>query len=107
MCESGEKLLGWRQGLRVFTIGALIIRIRFWGPLYYTYNKEPQKSIGNYLGSHITPISDPYLIDTFFRKPILIIYGPYIGVPPGLGNLPDVRHGSLLTVWAAQGCIVI
>ena len=21
--------------------GALIIRIRFWGPLYYNYNKEP------------------------------------------------------------------
>ena len=24
-------------------IGALIIRIGFWGPLYYKYNKEPQK----------------------------------------------------------------
>ena len=24
-------------------IGALIIRIGFWGPLYYTYNKEPLK----------------------------------------------------------------
>ena len=23
------------------TLGALIIRIGFWGPLYYTYNKEP------------------------------------------------------------------
>ena len=31
-----------------FTIGALIIRIGFWGPLYYNYNKEPQNSIGNY-----------------------------------------------------------
>ena len=26
--------------VQVFTIGALIIRIGFWGPLYYTYNKE-------------------------------------------------------------------
>ena len=25
------------------TIGALIIRLRFWGPLYYNYNKEPPK----------------------------------------------------------------
>ena len=24
-------------------IGALIIRIRIWGPLYYTYTKEPPK----------------------------------------------------------------
>ena len=24
-------------------IGALIIRIGFWGPLYYNYNKEPPK----------------------------------------------------------------
>ena len=24
-------------------VGALIIRIEFWGPLYYTYNKEPPK----------------------------------------------------------------
>ena len=26
-------------------IGALIIRIGFWGILYYTYNKEPPKPI--------------------------------------------------------------
>ena len=32
-------------------IGALIIRIGFWGPVYYNHNKEPHKStsIGNYL----------------------------------------------------------
>ena len=30
-------------------IGALIIRRGFWGPLYYTCNKDPpQYSIGNY-----------------------------------------------------------
>ena len=27
--------------------GALVIRIGFWGPLYYNYNKEPHNSIGN------------------------------------------------------------
>ena len=33
--------------------GALIITIRFWGPLYYIYSKEPpQNSIGNYFGSY-------------------------------------------------------
>ena len=25
------------------TTGTLIFRIGFWGPLYYTYNKEPPK----------------------------------------------------------------
>ena len=28
---------------KVTTIGALIIRIGLWGPLYYTYNKEALK----------------------------------------------------------------
>ena len=37
------------------TIGALIIRIGFWGPLYYKYNKEPPKYIGNYVGPYMTP----------------------------------------------------
>ena len=26
-------------------IGSLIIRIGFWGPLYYIYNKEPPKIV--------------------------------------------------------------
>ena len=26
-------------------IGAIILRIGFWGPLYFTQNKEPQNSI--------------------------------------------------------------
>ena len=34
-------------------IGALIIRIGFWGPLYFHHNKEPPKCIGNYLGPYI------------------------------------------------------
>ena len=48
-------------------IGALIIRIGFWGPLYYNHNMEPTKinSTGNYLGPYIIgfrlgsfPVSD-------------------------------------------------
>ena len=35
-------------------VGALTTRIRFWGPLYCHYNKEPQNNIGNYLGPYIT-----------------------------------------------------
>ena len=32
------------------SVGALIIGIGFWGPLYHNHNKEPpQNSIGNYL----------------------------------------------------------
>ena len=30
-----------------------MIRIGFWGALYYNYNKEPQNSIGNYQGPYI------------------------------------------------------
>ena len=35
-------------------IGALIIRTRFWGPLYYNYDTygTPKNSIGNYLGPY-------------------------------------------------------
>ena len=42
-----------------YNIGALIIRIRCWGPLYYQYNKEPQNSIGNCLGPDIKHDSGP------------------------------------------------
>ena len=31
------------QPSQKFDIGALIIKIGFWGPLYYIYNKEPPK----------------------------------------------------------------
>ena len=30
-------------------VGALIIRIALWGPLYYIHNEEPPSSIGKYL----------------------------------------------------------
>ena len=33
----------WLSGLRFYATGALKIRIRFWGILYYTYNNEPPK----------------------------------------------------------------
>ena len=36
-------------GFEEINIGALIIRIGFGGPLYYSYNKEPQNSIGELL----------------------------------------------------------
>ena len=40
-----ERLWGlWVLGsFSGFSIGALIIRIGFWGILYYNYNKEPPK----------------------------------------------------------------
>ena len=34
----------WRA-LGGYNIGALIIRIGFWGPLYYNYGKEPPKIV--------------------------------------------------------------
>ena len=34
--------------IRVQGLGALIIRIGFWGPLYYNYDKEPSKPYSNY-----------------------------------------------------------
>ena len=35
-------------------VAAFIMRIGFWGPVCYNYNKEYQKnSIGNYLGPYI------------------------------------------------------
>ena len=34
-------------------IGALIIRIGFWGPVYYSYNKEPPGPYSNYCGPYI------------------------------------------------------
>ena len=39
--------------IQLRSIGTSIIRLGFWGPLYYTYNKEPTKIVGNDLGPHI------------------------------------------------------
>ena len=33
----------------LYYIRALVIRIGFWGPLYYKHHKEPQTSVGNYV----------------------------------------------------------
>ena len=52
-------LTAWRLGLgsglgtrgvrlHDVNIGALIIRTRFWGPLYYNRHEEPPKELGNY-----------------------------------------------------------
>ena len=40
----------WRETLSLVEgyIGALIIRIRFWGPLFFVRIRNPQDSIGNY-----------------------------------------------------------
>ena len=39
---------------RAVSIGALVIRIGFWGSVYYSYNKEPpQNNIGKYVGPYI------------------------------------------------------
>ena len=39
-------------------MGALIIRIRSWGPFYYNYNKDPpHNNIGNYFGSYIESLA--------------------------------------------------
>ena len=34
-------------------MGALIIRIGFWGTLYNNYNKGTQNNVGNWLGPYI------------------------------------------------------
>ena len=36
-------------------VGELIIRTWCWGQLYYKYDKEPQNSIGHYLGPYFEP----------------------------------------------------
>ena len=39
---------------RLYHIGALIIRIGFWGPLHHSYDTEPLRfMIGNYFGPYI------------------------------------------------------
>ena len=37
-----SKMKAWGSDLH---IGALIIRVGFWGPLYHNYNKEPPKIV--------------------------------------------------------------
>ena len=61
----GQQMSGFNEGLYVTpvqksNIGALIIRLGFWGPLHSDYNK-PQNSIGNYLSpySNQTPDRSP------------------------------------------------
>ena len=46
-CETLRKTSTDDSGVLGFgsTIGAVIIRIGFWNPLYYDYNKEPPKIV--------------------------------------------------------------
>ena len=39
-------------------IGAFIIRIGFWGPLYYIIIRSPQKSVGNYLDLYTKSVAE-------------------------------------------------
>ena len=47
--ESDAASAGWhflrnpRPKSQIITVGALIIRIGFWGPVYYTYKRKPPK----------------------------------------------------------------
>ena len=41
----GIKLQIAQTSIERITIGALVRRIGFWGPLYYNYNKEPPKIV--------------------------------------------------------------
>ena len=50
-------------------VGALIIRRGFWGPLYRTYNEEPQNSIGNYLAPYSTLNPKPLISALIFCRP--------------------------------------
>ena len=55
-------------------IGALIMRIVFWGPLSYNYNEEPQNSIGNNFGPYSKPPTpNPHSFDSWeLGNPILM-----------------------------------
>ena len=44
--QAGTRTL---QTCQASTIGAVIIRMGFGGPLYYTYDKEPPKEYNRYL----------------------------------------------------------
>ena len=44
-------------------MGALIMRIGFWRPLYYHHNKGPPKNrIGNYQGPYSNPLANELLV---------------------------------------------
>ena len=47
--EALRKRLDIASTPKLLNIGALIVRIGFWGPLYYNDNKEPPTCIGPYI----------------------------------------------------------
>ena len=56
------------QAPEPYNIGASIIRIGFGGPLYYNYNnKEPQSSLGIYLGPYIRTQTNPEVLSPPLR----------------------------------------
>ena len=67
-------------------VGALTIRIEFWGIIYYSYNKDPpQNSIGNYLSPYVS--ADPHDPEVVWAIPgLLICAGELIGTLRGVGG---------------------
>ena len=61
-------------------VGALIIRIGFWGPFYYNYNKGPPITIGDYLRPYIiSQIALGLTILILFRRNNLLSSLVYLG----------------------------
>ena len=72
------------------TIGALIIRMGFWGPLYHNYNKEPQDSIGNYCPYIMVKSVKACFSSAFFGR-FLVVVGSVIFCGSGRGLCYRVR----------------
>ena len=52
---------------RESNIGALIIRMRFWGPVYYIYNKEPSRLVWAIIEAPILRVSCGFRAPTSVR----------------------------------------
>ena len=77
------------------TTGALIIKIGFWGPSYYTYNKEPQNSIGNYLGPWPLYYHHAHAQSSFKAQAQECIQGGVaysMSIKPNAGSAPETRN---------------
>ena len=47
------------KGCRLqITVGDLLIRIGFWGPLYYSYNKEPKILCGKWMVDYVRDLTN-------------------------------------------------
>ena len=82
-------------------IGALIIRIGFWGILYYNYHKEPQNNIGIYSGLvvvylHLDKEGAPsglLFVGSRYKGARLRLYG-YCGKAFLRFQIPHLLHGT-------------